>query len=119
MLNSLQGEAAGHDMTTTAYPYISLNIEGVPYIEGTRIKVAHIVIDHVEGRRSAARIARAYPPLTVAQVHSALAYYHEHRDEIDRYIRERDETAERLRPQVENPALAAKLRAAKARAQRA
>jgi uncharacterized protein (DUF433 family) len=106
-------------MTTTAYPYISTNENGVPYIEGTRLKVAHIAIDHVGGRRSAERIARAYPPLTAAQVHSALAYYYDHRDEIDRYIREQDETAERLRPQLENPSLVAKLKAAKAKARQA
>jgi uncharacterized protein (DUF433 family) len=103
-------------MSATAYAYVDLNADGVPFIEGTRIKVAQVAIDHVEGRWSAERIVRTYPPLTVAQVHSALAYYYDHRDEIDRYISEGSETAERLRPQLERLALIAKLKAAKAKA---
>ncbi len=33
-------------------------------------------------------IVEAYPHLTLAQVHSALAYYWEHRDEIEQEIRQ-------------------------------
>jgi uncharacterized protein (DUF433 family) len=32
-------------------------------------------------------IVEAYPHLTLAQVHAALAYYWEHRDEIEQEIR--------------------------------
>jgi len=36
----------------------------------------------------------AYPHLTAEQVADALAFYLEHRDEIDRYIREQADDAE-------------------------
>ena len=36
-------------------------------------------------------------PLTLAQVHSCLAYYFDHREEIDRQIREDDEFVARMK----------------------
>jgi hypothetical protein len=33
-------------------------------------------------------IVRHYPYLTLAEVHSAMTYYHDHRDEIDAEIRD-------------------------------
>jgi hypothetical protein len=37
------------------------------------------------------------PTITLDQVHAALAYYHDHRDEIEADIREADEFVEKLR----------------------
>jgi hypothetical protein len=48
-----------------------------------RIRVAQIVADHLGYGWSAEEIIRQYPHLSPAEVHAALAYYFDHRDEID------------------------------------
>ncbi len=46
---------------------------------------------------SPADIAATYPTITLAQIHSALAYYHDHRDEIQAAIAEEDRFVEELK----------------------
>jgi uncharacterized protein (DUF433 family) len=68
---------------TTEYRHIVLNDNGVPVIEGTRIKVKYLAIDHVGSGMSPEEIESEFPPLTLGQIHSALAYYFDHKAEID------------------------------------
>lgn len=73
---------------------------GKPRIEGHRITVKHVVVDHDRAGMGAQEIVAAYPGLTLADVEAALDYYREHRDEIDADIRADDEhwdEVERLR----------------------
>lgn len=51
-------------------------------IDGTRITVNQIVALYKQGY-TAEDIADQYPHLTMAQVYTALAHYHAHREEID------------------------------------
>ena len=60
---------------------------GKPRISGRRITVANIVIWHEHLGRSVDEIATEYD-LTLGDVYAALAYYFDHRDEIDRSIEE-------------------------------
>lgn len=55
---------------------------GKPHIAGRRISVQHVAALHDRGGWSADEIAAEYE-LTLAEVYSALAYYFEHREEID------------------------------------
>lgn len=64
---------------------------GKPRVAGHRITVEHIVLDHQRGGMSTDEIASAYPNLTLADVHAALAYDFDHRDAIDADIRAGDE----------------------------
>lgn len=48
-----------------------------------RTRVAMIVADYLWRGWSAEEIVRQYPHLNLAEVHAALAYYHDHRDEIE------------------------------------
>jgi len=61
---------------------------GKPRIAGTRIKVSLVAILSERNRMTPDEIVEAYPHLSLAQVHAALAYYWEHRDEIEQEIRE-------------------------------
>jgi uncharacterized protein (DUF433 family) len=61
---------------------------GKPRIDGHRIKVEHIAICHERIGMSPDEIVSAHPTITLAQVHAALAYYFEHKDEIDADIEE-------------------------------
>ncbi len=69
----------------TGYPHITKDpavCGGKACIEGTRIRVLDIAsaADHMA--LTPHQICEEYPQLTLAQVHSALAYYYDHRDEI-------------------------------------
>ena len=55
---------------------------GFPHIAGTRIRVMDVVALHKRGL-SPAEILDSYDHLSLAQVHSALAYYYDHEDEIE------------------------------------
>ena len=59
-------------------------------IAGHRIRVRDIVLWTEQGR-SPDQIVADFPQLSLADVYAALAYYHDHREEIDRQIREDDE----------------------------
>ena len=70
---------------------------GKPRIAGTRIRVQDIVAQHDFHGMSADEIVSGYPHLSLADVYAALAYYHDHRDEIDRQIKEDEEFVEQFR----------------------
>lgn len=98
-------------MATTVYPHIAFTPAGKPYVEGTRIKVELIATVYSTGV-SAEQLAEDYPPLTPGQVHSALAYYFDHKDEMDRQIAEGDRLVEEIRAEVDSsPRLRERLRA--------
>ena len=80
---------------------------GKPRIAGHRISVQDVVIWHERMGRSPDEIAGEYD-VTLADVHAALAYYFDHRAEIDRAIEEdqafvralRQETPSKLRAKL-------------------
>lgn len=76
----------------TAYPHI-VKIDGVcggqAVIEGTRIAVWHIVGYYYKVGMSVEEILAEWEYLKPAQVFSALAYYHDNKQEIDE-IREQN-----------------------------
>ena len=65
-------------------------------IAGHRIQVHDIVLWTEQGQ-SPDQIVADFPQLSLADVHAALAYYHDHREEMDRQIQEDDEFVARLR----------------------
>ncbi len=77
---------------------------GKPRIEGHRITVQNIAIWHERMGYSVDEIVTQYN-LTLSEVFSALAYYHDYKEQIDEKIREDESFAERLRQ--ETPSLLA------------
>jgi uncharacterized protein (DUF433 family) len=61
---------------------------GEPHILGHRIKVRHVAVWHERMGMMPTQIAATYPTITLSQVHAALAYYYDHRDEIQAAIEE-------------------------------
>ena len=79
-------------VSRTTYPHISIDRKlsgGPPLVEGTRIPVATLVRAHQLGMEFD-EILVQYPTLRPAQLHAALAYYHDHRASIDRLIARND-----------------------------
>jgi uncharacterized protein (DUF433 family) len=56
---------------------------GKPHIPGHRIKVQHVVVWYERVGMSPMEIVVGHPSIGLADVHAALAYYHDHRGEID------------------------------------
>ncbi|MBI2917037.1 MAG: DUF433 domain-containing protein [Chloroflexi bacterium] len=69
---------------------------GKPRISGRRITVQSIVIWHERMGKSPDEIAAEYD-LTLADVHAALAYYFDHRAEIDQSIEDSQAFVKALR----------------------
>ncbi|MEW6379282.1 MAG: DUF433 domain-containing protein [bacterium] len=77
---------------------------GKPCIFGHRITVQNIVIWHEWMGQSADEIANAYN-LSLADVYAALAYYYDHRTEIDEAIKESEAFVEELRQKTPSKVL--------------
>ena len=66
------------------YPHIHKANDTVARLERLpRVRVAQIVADHLGYGWSAEEIVRQHSHLHPAEVHAALAYYFDHREEID------------------------------------
>jgi uncharacterized protein (DUF433 family) len=59
---------------------------GKPRIAGSRIRVKDVAIWHDRQRMTPSEIVSKWPQLTLASVYAALAYYHDHREEINAEI---------------------------------
>jgi uncharacterized protein (DUF433 family) len=71
-------------------------VGGKPRIAGHRIKVQHVAMWHEQMRMTPQQIAKDYE-LTLAEVHAALAYYYDHREQIDKDIADDDAFVEEMR----------------------
>lgn len=101
-------------MTATAWPFVELDDEGVAYLQGTTTKVIEVALDLTARHLSAEEIHAAYPYLSLSQIHAALGYYYDHRNECDRQIAERRDRVDALLKPLENPELQERLRQLKA-----
>ncbi len=70
---------------------------GRPRIDGHRIRVQDVVIEYEWQGLSPEEICREHPGISLAQVHAALAYYYDHRDEIQAEIRADEALVESLK----------------------
>src|SRR5438093_1226727 len=102
MTGSTRPRARHHMTPTTLDQHIEITpgvAAGKPRIAGRRITVEDIVIWHDRMGRSADEIAAEYD-LTLADIYAALAYYFDHRAEIDRAMQEGEAALALLRQQT-------------------
>ena len=81
---------------------------GQPCIAGTRIRVQDVFVWHELQGQTADQIVSRFPQLTMADVYAALAYYWDHRDEIQREMQAESDLVTRMRQSSVSP-LAEKL----------
>ncbi len=74
--------------------------DGVVRIGGTRVTLDTVVAAYQSGA-SADEIWEDYPVLKLGDVHRAIAFFLEHRSEVEAYLEDRREHAERLRREAE------------------
>jgi hypothetical protein len=82
------------------YPHIE-KLEGEPArLERVpRVRIAQIAMDYLEHGWSVDEICRQHRYLSPSEAHSAMAYYLDHQDEIDREIAEEIDQVESEREQ--------------------
>ncbi len=76
--------------------------DGKPRIAGHRITVQNVALWHQRGGLSPDEIATRYH-LSLAEVYAAMAYYFDHREEIDAQVVADQKFAEELRSQSVSP----------------
>lgn len=74
--------------STRVYEHIVVR-DGVPRIAASRYKVTHLVQERLAYGWSPEELQYQHPDLSLGQIYSALAYYADHQEELDRMI-ERD-----------------------------
>jgi uncharacterized protein (DUF433 family) len=84
-------------LSETRYEHIILNDAQVPTISGTTIKVVELILDHLAYGWSAEELHFQHPHLSMGQIHSALAYYWDHKEELDQDIERRLQSTDRLK----------------------
>jgi len=85
---------------TTSHPFIIINKDvcgASPIIEGTRTRVIDIAIQYELLGRSPDEIIRSHPHVSLYQIHDALSFYYENRDELDRKIKQDREFVTKLK----------------------
>ncbi len=98
-------------LVETRYEHIVLNEDDVPSIAGTTTKVVELLVEQQAYGWSPEELHFQHPYLTLGQIHSALAYYWDHREELDRDIQQRLKRVTELRRAAHPSPLAARLRA--------
>lgn len=81
----------------TRYEHIVLDDAGIPIIAGTTMKVAELVVEQTAYGWSAEELHFQHPHLSLGQIHSALAYYWDHKEDLDRDIARRRAGIDELR----------------------
>jgi uncharacterized protein (DUF433 family) len=79
----------------TRYEHVVLR-EDVPIIAGTEMKVVELVLEKTAYGWSPEELHLQHPYLTLGQIYSALAYYADHQEELDRDIERRAERMGRI-----------------------
>ena len=98
-------------LSVTRYEHIMLNEAHVPIIAGTTMKVVELALDHLAYGWSPEELHFQHPDLTLGQIHSALAYYWDHKAELDQDIERRLQVVDRLQQTMPSTSLAERLKA--------
>ena len=98
-------------LTETRYEHIQVTENQVPMIEGTTMKVVELITNHLAYCWSPEELHFQHPYLSMGQIHSALAYYWDHKTELDRDIEERLESVDQIQKATSPSSLVKRLKA--------
>ena len=85
------------DAVETRYEYIVLSQNQVACIAGTNTKVVELIVEIRAYGWSPKGLHFQHPYLTLGQIHSALAYYWDHQDELDQDLERRLQHVDHMR----------------------
>lgn len=96
-------------LTETRYEHIILTDTGVPLIAGTTMKIIELVREAQAYGWSPEELHFQHPYLSLGKIHSALAYYWDHQNELDADIAQRNAIVEEMRAKKERTGLDEKI----------
>lgn len=76
-------------MSTVVSSLVEIDEDGVAWIVGANTKVIEVVVDKLAHGSSPEEMHLQYPHLSLAQIHAALSFYHEHETELEAEIERR------------------------------
>jgi uncharacterized protein (DUF433 family) len=98
-------------MAMLSHPHIRLDAQGVAWIDDTNVKVVEVVLDRLAYGWSPEEIHFQHADLSLAQIHAALTYYYDHQPTLDAEIARQERVVHRLRQEVGESPLVARLKA--------
>ena len=98
-------------LTETRYEHIQVTEDQVPMIVGTTMKVVELITNHLAYGWSPEELHFQHPYLSMGQIHSALAYYWDHKTELDQDIEERLESVDQIQKTTSPSSLVKRLKA--------
>ena len=96
---------------TTPYEHIVVEDKGVAVVADSRTKVAQLVSEVMAYGWSPEELHFQHPHLSMGQIHSALAYYWDHQEEINQQIEDDLQYVDRMRRAAGESPLVARLKA--------
>ena len=72
----------------TAYSHLSIDPSGRVWVTAANVKVSEIVADYLAHGSSVEEMALQFPHLSPSMIHSALAYFYDHRVELEKDLAE-------------------------------
>jgi len=99
-------------MTTSKilYEHIGLDEKDTPVIAGTTMKVVELMVEKLAHGWSAEELHFQHPYLTLGQIYSALAYYADHQEELEKDMENRLQLATKLGKKINPLPLIARLK---------
>ena len=95
----------------TKYEHVVLDEKEIPMIVGTNMKVIELVLEKNAYGWSPEEQHFQHPYLSLGQIHSALAYYWDHQEKLDRDIERRIELVNKTQHAMEPSPLVTRLKA--------
>lgn len=84
-------------LTITSDPVpLTIDADGVIRVRGTRVTLDSVIWSFLDGA-AAEEIALQYPSLELADIYSVISYYLRRRNDVDEYLKQRAEQAEKIR----------------------
>jgi len=80
--------------------HIQRDEAGAAWIADTNTKVIEVAMDQAAYGWDAEEIHAAHPHLSLAQIHAALSYYHDHKSEFEAQMQRQLENYRRLRSEA-------------------
>jgi uncharacterized protein (DUF433 family) len=90
-------------MGTLISSLVEIDENGVAWVVGANTKVTEIVLDTLAHGSSPQEIHFQHPHLSLAQIHAALAFYYEHKAEVDAEIQRQLSKVEELARNSQSP----------------
>jgi len=92
--------------------HLAIGEDGIVRVAGTGLKVRLLAGHHRYHGYTAEQLTQAHVDLTLGQAHSVLAYYYDHKAEMDADMDRRNEMAERMRAEAEETPFVTRMKAA-------